>query len=103
MKSALHPAPSPVFSAQAVRTSGHTAAPTISRRIAVAWELDIATGAVTANGTYAGCVIEIVPGLFQFETPADTARGVGWGAFGAADAAAEAGAVRSVLTLHSCP
>lgn len=96
--------PAQAFTAPVARTSGHTAAPTLyARRIAVAWELDTTTGAVTVNGEYAGRVIEIVAGLFQFETPADTARGVGWGSFGAADAAAEAGAVRSVLILHNCP
>lgn len=96
--------PAQAFTAPVARTSGHTAAPTLyARRISVAWDLDTTTGAVTVNSKYAGLVIEIAPGLFQFETPADTARGVGWGAFGAADAAAEAGAVRSVLTPHNCP
>lgn len=86
------------FTAPVARTSGHTAAPTIHRRIPVAWELDTSTGAVTANGEYAGRVIEVVRHLFRFETPEDTARGRGWGAFGTADAAAEGGAVR--VTLH---
>lgn len=93
----------PAFTAPVARTSGNTAAPTISRRIAVAWELDTTTGDVIVNGEYGGRVIEVVPVLFRFETPADKARCEGWGAFGAADVAADCGAVRVVLTRHNSP
>lgn len=97
-------APAAAIAAPVARTSGHTGAPTIMRRIAVAWELDPKTGTVTANGDYAGRVIESLPGkLYYFQSVEDAARRDSWGMFGAADTAAEAGAVRAVLTAYHRP
>lgn len=84
--------------APVTRTSGRTNAPTIMRRIPVTWELEPKTGEVTANGDYAGRVVESIPGkLYYFQSPADAEKGDMWGSFGVAAQAAEQGAVRAVL------
>lgn len=86
----------------ATHTSGTATAPTIMRRIPVAWELDPKTGNVTANGENCGRVIESLPGrLYYFEAPEDKARGDFWGMFETAARAAEQGAVRFILTRHA--
>lgn len=88
--------------APVTRTSGRTNAPTIMRRIPVTWELEPKTGEVTANGDYAGRVVESIPGkLYYFQSIEDAARGDMWGMFGTADAAAEGGAVRATLYLDN--
>lgn len=80
------------------RTTGHTKAPTIMRKIPVVWELEPKTGEVTANGEYAGRVVESIPGrLYYFQSLDDAERGDMWGTFCTADQAAEQGAVRAVL------
>lgn len=86
----------------AARTSGHTGAATLKlRRIAVAWELDTTSGHVTANGDYAGRVIESIPGtLYRFQSTQDAANNQTWGMFDTASAAADCGAVRAVLHQH---
>ncbi|GAB3252282.1 hypothetical protein [Arthrobacter pigmenti] len=81
-------------------TGGTTTAPTILTKLPVRWELDTRTGTVTANGTHAGTVIEIVPGLFAFETVKDQThrrRDSHWGMFPTPAKASEQGAVRAVL------
>lgn len=94
----------------ATSTSGHTGAATLKlRRIAVAWELNTTNGHVTANGEYAGRVIESLPGkLYYFQSPEDAKRGDMWGMFDTAHTAADCGAVRAVLdrnppTPHTTP
>ena len=101
-RTAATTAPAAAITAPTARTSGHTAAPTIMRRIAVAWELDTITGHTPANGEYAGRVIESLPGkLYYFQSIEDATRGDMWGSFGTADAAAEGGAVRATLYLNN--
>ncbi|WP_026821115.1 hypothetical protein [Arthrobacter castelli] len=80
-------------------TAGHATAPTILTKLPVRWELDTHTGAVTANDTHAGTVIEIVPGLFAFETVKDQThrRDSHWGMFPTPAKASEQGAIRAVL------
>lgn len=84
--------------APVTRTTGNTTAPTIMRKIPVTWELEPTTGEVTANGDYAGRVVESIPGkLYYFQSFDDYANGKMWGMFGTAERAAEQGAVRYIL------
>lgn len=75
-------------------STGTTTAPTITAKIPVSWTL-ATDGTVTANNTAAGRIIESLPGRLYYASPA---IGGDWDAsFGAADKAAAALAVLTVL------
>lgn len=83
----------------ATATHGMAVAHTILQKIPVAWVLDTKTQRVTANGEDCGRVVESLPGsLYYFQSQEDLDRRDYWGMFPSAARAAEAGAVRAVLT-----
>ena len=80
-------------------TRGKSVAHTILQKIPVSWVLDTNTGRVAANGKDCGRVVESLPGrLYFFENQDDIDRCQYWASFSTAARAAEAGAVRGVLT-----